>query len=48
MLSKNEVKADVQYIINGTEALTSFQDSLSYVTFLFWNGIIDHFLETSG
>ena len=31
MLFENEVKAAVQYIINGTAALTLFQDSWSYV-----------------
>ena len=35
MLSENEVKAAVQQIINGTAAWTSFQDSLSYVTYVF-------------
>ena len=35
MLSENEVKATVQEIIDGTAAWTSFQDSLSYVTYLF-------------
>ena len=34
-LSESEVKAVVQYTINGTAAWTLFQDSLSYVTFLF-------------
>ena len=35
MLSENEVKAAVQQIISGTAAWTSFQDSLSHVTYLF-------------
>ena len=35
MLSESEVEAAVHETINGTAALTSFQDSLSYVTYLF-------------
>ena len=35
MLSGNEVEAAVQWTVNGGAAWTSFQGSLSYVTFLF-------------
>ena len=37
----SEVKASVQETINDTAACTSFQDSLSYITFYFWNGQFD-------
>ena len=35
MLFENEVKAAVEQIVKGTATWTSFQDSLSYVTYLF-------------
>ena len=34
MLSENEIKAAAQWIINSTAVWTSFQHSLSYVTYL--------------
>ena len=38
-LCKNEVKAAMPNIINSTAARTSFQDSQSYATFYFRNGV---------
>ena len=41
MLCESKVKADVQYTIIGIAARTLFQDSVSYITFLFFqNGLI--------
>ena len=46
-MCKSEVEAAMPKIIGSTEVPTSFQNSQSYVTFYFWNGISGRILIES-